>query len=149
MKTTSSVPRIHLESYTVRIIALGLLALLLLIALAGCAPRSRSDAPRGAVGDYTLISVDGENVPCSLKHEGATMLVQSGMFNIFSNDTCRSAINFSIPPHKMMTREVTADYVRQGNELTMQWKGAGMTKGKLMGNEFIMTNEGMIFRYRK
>jgi len=31
----------------------------------------------------------------------------------------------------------------------MQWEGAGMTQGQIKGNQFTMTNEGMVFSYRK
>jgi hypothetical protein len=31
----------------------------------------------------------------------------------------------------------------------MQWEGAGTTLGSINGNTFAMTNEGMVFAYRK
>jgi hypothetical protein len=48
-----------------------------------------------------------------------------------------------------MSREVKATYTRQGTQITMQWEGAGMTMGNVSGNTFTMTNEGMVFAYRK
>lgn len=56
---------------------------------------------------------------------------------------------FSVPPHKDTNREVKATYTQKGAELTMQWERAGMTKGQINGNQFTMTNEGMVLSYRK
>jgi hypothetical protein len=54
-----------------------------------------------------------------------------------------------VPPHPDVHREVNATYTQNGAELTMRWQRAGMTKGRINGNEFTMNNEGMIFFYRK
>jgi hypothetical protein len=56
---------------------------------------------------------------------------------------------FAVPPHPDVHREVNATYTQNGAELTMRWQRAGMTKGRINGNEFTMNNEGMIFFYRK
>lgn len=66
-----------------------------------------------------------------------------------ADGTCRSVSVFSVPPNPDIHREVKATYTQTGAELTMQWEGAGMTKGRLKGSEFTMNNEGMIFFYRK
>jgi hypothetical protein len=34
-------------------------------------------------------------------------------------------------------------------ELTMKWQNAGMTKGRIIGQTFTMTNEGIAYVYRK
>lgn len=136
-----------LETYTPRLIALGLLALLLLLAVSGC--KTKSTAEINPAGIYQLVSVDGQNVPCNLTHEGVTMIIKSGAFTLNADGTCASLMVFSVPPHPENRREVTATYTRQGAELTMRWQGAGMTKGQIKGSEFTMNNEGMILLYRR
>jgi hypothetical protein len=149
MKTNSSLRRNH-RDYTPRLTALSLLAMLLALALAGCrsetAPSSAAINPDGV---YALVSVDGQAVPCRLKHQGGDMLINSGAFTIRADGTCDSLMKFSVAGQNEVTREVTATYTQSGAELMMNWKGAGQTKGQVQGNEFTMNNEGMVLVYRK
>jgi len=144
---------VRLESYTPRIIAMGLLVMLLLLSLTGCQnkPAASSKAAPVPIGDYQLISVNNQKVPCNLKHEGVSMTVKSGIFSFYPDGTCRSLSTFAVPPHADIHREVKATYTGQGAELTMHWQGAGTTAGPLTdnGRRFTMNNEGMIFSYEK
>ena len=149
MKTKSQSTSLNLETYAPRILALSLLSILLLLLLTGCQHETRTTAPINPAGVYTLISVDGKAVPCSLTHEGTTMTVKSGTFTINGDGTCRSLSTFAVPPHPDVHRAVTATYTQQGAELTMRWERAGVTKGQVNGDQFTMNNEGMIFSYRK
>jgi hypothetical protein len=146
---TNSPTTITLETFTPRIIALTLLALILLLALTGCESRSRDAEKSNPAGVYSLISVDGQSVPCKLTHEGTTMTVKSGAFTISTNGSCSSQITFSVPPRGDMSRVVNATYTSRGAELTMRWEGAGVTTGNIRGNTFTMNNEGMVFSYQK
>lgn len=101
------------------------------------------------VGTYTLVSVNGNNVPCTIDHDGATPTVKSGSFIINSDGTCSSRVAFSLPQRGDSIKEVKATYKCQGTRLTMQWEGAGTTTGDVQGNTFTMNNEGMILVYRK
>jgi len=150
VKTIIPSPNIRLETYLPRLFAISLLAMLLL-ALTGCQHPTTTTATTGPdpAGVYTLVSVNGQNVPCNLTHESAAMTVKSGSFTITTNGTCRSLCIFAVPPHPDIHREVTATYTQQGAELIMRWHGAGTTKGQINGDEFTMNNEGMIFFYRK
>jgi hypothetical protein len=139
----------RLETYTPRLIALSLLAVLLLFAFTGCKHESRATASLNPAGVYTLVSVDDQAVPCKVKHEGTALSIKSGVFTITADGSCRSQITFSAPERGDMSREVKATYTQKDTELTMQWEGAGLTKGQINGNQFTMTNEGMIFSYRK
>jgi hypothetical protein len=145
MKAKPPSPHVSLETYTPRIVAVSLLALV----LTGCTNESRAPAGIDPAGVYTLVSVDSKSLPGSLTHEGAAMTVKSGVFTINADGSCRSQTTFSVQSRPDTTREVKATYTRQGPELTMRWEGAGMTKGKIIGGQFTMTNEGMVFSYRK
>ncbi|HLP78769.1 MAG TPA: hypothetical protein VK327_17845 [Candidatus Paceibacterota bacterium] len=149
MKTTSSTIDANLGTQTVRVLAIGLLAVLLLFLMTGCKNKSQSAAGINPVGNYALVSVDGKTLPCSLTHEGATPTIKSGVFIISTNGSCLSRIVFAMPQREDMSREVKATYTLNGSDLTMKWEGAGMTMGHIDGNQFTMTNEGMVFSYRK
>lgn len=149
MKTKPPFANNHLENHAPRRLALSLLAVLLLGALTGCKSAATATAKIDPSGVYTLVSVDGKSVPCSLTHEDVSMIVKSGSLTINADGTCRSLSTFAVPPHPDVHRAVNATYTQNGAELTMRWQGAGMTTGQVNGNEFTMNNEGMIFAYRK
>lgn len=151
MKTHSNLNVLHVNrrNYTARILALGILAALLLAALArvhgGETPKPAADP----TGVYALLSVDGKTVPCTVNHDGTAMEVQSGSFTITTNKQCTSVMTVSVGDRKNVRCETRATYKQAGSELTMQWQGAGQTKGRVSGPTFAMTNEGMVFIYRK
>jgi hypothetical protein len=131
-------------------VALIALSFLMFMLLAGCKHAEGPVADVDPTGIYTLVSVDGKDVPCDVKHGDRLMTVNSGTFSISNADhTCRSVIDFSVASHPVVTREVKATYVQDGSGLTMKWEGAGVTQGTVKDNTFTMVNEGMTFTYRK
>jgi hypothetical protein len=149
MKLKLNQANVKLQKAASHFLGLCLMAALLMPAWTGCKPETHVTADINPAGVYTLVSVDGKSLPCNLAHEGAAMTIKSGVFTINADGSCRSQITFSVPSRGDMSREVKATYTRQGAELTMQWEGAGMTTGNINGNTFTMTNEGMVFSYRK
>ena len=135
------------------------LPLLTVMVWAGCKPeakvagdtKSPGPTPAGinAVGTYTLVSVDGKQLPCTLQHGGQSPTIKSGSFIINADGTCSSKVDFSLPSGGDTCREVKASYTQEGSTLTMKWQGAGTTLGTVEGDAFTMNNEGMIFAYRK
>ncbi len=133
-----------------------LLPLFLAMVLPGCKQEARvagdtksvaaTAAEINPVGTYTLVTVDGNKVPCTVQHEGHTMTVTSGSFIINADGTCSSRI--SLAGHDSPI-EVKAAYTREGPKLTMQWQGAGMTLGTVERDTFTMNNEGMVLAYHK
>ncbi len=98
------------------------------------------------VGTYTLATVDGKKVPCTVQHEGHTMTIKSGSFIINADGTCSSKMSLE---GRDAAIEVKATYTREGPKLTMKWQGAGMTIGTVEGDTFTMNNEGLVLAYRK
>ncbi len=150
MKTPAPAHPVTLAAYLPRLLALGLLALIVLLALTGCqknglATNNNSDL----AGVYQLVSVDGRAVPCALAHDGATLTIQSGTFTIAKNGHGRSAVTFSVPARGDLKKEVNATCQRQGMELTLHWEGAGTTTGNVTGDRFTMNNEGVLWAYQK
>lgn len=130
-------------------IHLWVLPLFMVVAWTGCKQEAKVAADSNPVGIYALVSVDGNKVPCTLKHEGVALGVKSGTFIINPDGTCSSKVVFSPPSGGDVAREVKATYIRQGSKLTMQWEGAGTTTGTAQGDNFTMDNEGMSFAYHK
>ena len=97
----------------------------MVVAWTGCKQEAKVAADSNPVGTYALVSVDGNKVPCTLKHEGVALGVKSGTFIINPDGTCSSKVVFSPPSGGDVAREVKATYTRQGSTLTMQWEGAG------------------------
>ena len=125
--------------------------LALLLALVWAGPRYQAKAADdiNPAGNYTLLSVNGSTVPCTLTHEGSSISIKTGVFIINSDGTCSSKIVFTLPSNEEASRVVKATYTREGTKLTMKWEGAGMTTGNVISNTFTMNNEGMVFVYRK
>jgi hypothetical protein len=132
-----------------RSINLGLLLLLAATFGFGCKPESKAVAGPNLVGAYNLVSVNGNNVPCTIQHEGQSPTIKSGIFTINADGTCSSKVAFSLPSGGDTSREVKATYTREGSKLTMKWEGAGTTTGTVQGNTFTMDNEGMALVFRK
>lgn len=120
-----------------------------LVAWAGCSQKAKMVGEVNPTGTYTLASINGKEVPCTIHHEGASPTIKSGTFVINPDGTCSSKLLFSMPSGGDSSREVKARYTREDSKLTMQWEGAGTTTGTVEGNTFTMNNEGMLFAYRK
>jgi Lipocalin-like domain len=114
-----------------------------------CSQEKKAAADTNPSGTYKLVSVDGNKVPCSLKHEGVTLGVKSGSFVFKPDGTCSTRTVFTPPSGGDVSREVKATYTREGSKLTMKWEGAGTTTGTVQGKSFTMNNEGMVFAYHK
>jgi hypothetical protein len=149
MKTKSKPQQRRPQPAAPRFKALCLFTATLLLAATGYKAGADANANTDPTGVYTLVTVNGKNVPCGLTHEGVTLTVKSGAFTIRADGHCRSQMTFSVPQHGDTSREVNASYTRRGNELTMQWERAGMTVGYVRGNTFTMTNEDMVLAYQK
>ena len=125
----------------------------LLLAAAQLLPARAHAAAASDNGDiagvYTLVSVNGTKLPMTLEHEGAKLVIRSGAFTINVDGTCSSKMVFVPPPGQEVTRVVNATYTREGNKLTMQWEGAGITDGTVEDGTFAMNNEGMVLTYRR
>lgn len=135
--------------YTPRVIAFVVLTILLLCAVARGHAQGADKTTANAAGIYKLASVDGKNVPCIINHDGTTMNVESGTFTITTNGQITSVMTVSVGDKKNVRVERTATYTAKGLELTMKWQNFGTTKGRIAGQTFTMTNEGMAYVYKK
>src|SRR6266851_1541469 len=80
-------------SHLLRVCLLPLLAAVLW----GCKQQPNVAADINPTGTYTLVSINGKQVPCTVNHEGASPTIKSGTFVINSDGTCSSKVSFSMP----------------------------------------------------
>jgi len=128
----------------------------MLVALTGCEMTNGSKETvetsadmNDIAGVYTLLAVDGINVPATVSHGNHQVMVYSGTFTINADRTCSCETIFGPPAGEKHTRNVDATYTLTGSTLNMKWKGAGWTEGTVKDDTFTMNNEGMIFSYKK
>ena len=117
--------------------------------LSACQQEGKIVTGGDPTGVYALISVNGNPIPASVSHDGTALQVRSGTFTINADGSCGTKTVFVPPSGKEVTREVSANYIKEGSKLTMRWKGAGMTTCTSEGNTLTMNNEGMMFVYKK
>jgi len=101
------------------------------------------------VGTCNLVSINGAKLPCTPPHEGGAPEVQSGAITLKADGSLNTTTAFKVPSGKVVNREVSGTYMRDGSKFEMQWTGAGRTTAILEGSTFTMNNEGMMFAYRK
>ena len=110
---------------------------------------TRSPVVSDPTGSYTLVTVNGLELPATVTHGEVKIEVRSGNFVINTDGTCSSLVVFVAPSGDPINREVRATYTREGAELSMEWEGAGTTTGTVEGDAFTMDNKGMVFAYKK
>jgi hypothetical protein len=84
-----------------------------------CAKHQVATGGADHTGVYVLISVNGNDVPASVSHDGASVKVISGTFAINADGTCTSKTVFAPPTGSELEREVAATYTRDGSTLTI------------------------------
>ncbi len=100
-------------------------------------------------GVYTLFTVDGSELPATVSHGDAKIMLHSGTFIINADKTCVSKTVFGSPSGDKVTRQVKGAYTQNGSTLNVKWQGAGVTQVTIKGDTLIMSNEGMMFIYKK
>ena len=149
MKTASDKLSADREPVTRHYLAWCMLSMVLALACTGCRGKAKVTEQINPAGVYTLMNVDGKDVPCTVSHQGHSLNIKSGVFTINSDGTCTSRVVVTSPRGDENSREVKATYTLSGSTLTMKWQRAGVTTGRVKGESFTMNNEGMVFAYRR
>jgi hypothetical protein len=124
------------------VVALGVL-------LSACTQAAKVSQSVDPTGTYALVSVDGNQVPAKVTHEGVGLEVRSGTFTVNPDGMCATTTVFVPGSGNEVTRHVSATHARIGSKVTMRWQGAGMTTAKVEGDTLTMNNEGMLLVYKK
>lgn len=145
----SAAERVHGSGQRVGRLCTAWLMVLLGLAtvLVGCTSGPKISG-RDAAGDYDLLGVNGQTVPCEITHGGHPLKVLRGQLTLGRDGTVRSVIDFVGPTGREVRREVDGKYQREGGDLRMRWDRAGTTRARWEADDLVMNNEGMLFRYR-
>jgi hypothetical protein len=130
-----------------RLAALVLLSLAF-SSIASAQPPASQPTP-DITGTYTLVSVNGDDVPAVITHDDVSITIRGGSFVIKADGNCVSRMVILAPNGQEVAREVAGTYTRDGSKLTIQWQGAGTTEGAADGKTFTMDNAGMVLTFRK
>jgi hypothetical protein len=149
MKANLSITTQSLENHAPRIIAIGLLAICLLWLMTGCKHETAAMPGPDPAGEYALVSMDGQVVPCTINHGGTAMKAHSGSITLTPDGQATSRMVVSVGDRKDMVCVRQAKFTQSGTNLTLRWKNAGRTVGNLAGSTFTMNNEGMNLVYQK
>jgi hypothetical protein len=115
--------------------------------LVACSQASKTTDPTGT---YTLISIDGHDLPYAPPQEGVNSpQVVSSTLTLNADGTFSMTISFRVGSGNPISRDLSGTYTRDGSDFKMQWKGAGVTTGTFKGNTFTFNNEGALFAYQK
>lgn len=127
-----------------------MVVLVMLVCLAGCVTVSPTETVvTGPAGVYTLVTVDGSEVPATVSHGDKEAMVLSGRFTINADGTCLNKITVISSTGRKISRSVAATYSMDGSSMNIQWAGGGETEGTFDGDTFTMDNEDNIFSYKK
>lgn len=125
----------------------------LLVALSVIASSAAAQAVSATVdptGTYTLVAIDGHELPYAPMHEGAPgPVVTSGTLTLNADGTFATKGSFEISGGQSVSRDLSGTYIREGPTLTLNWTGAGVTTATIDGNSLTMVNEGIRFTYRR
>ena len=129
-------------------VMMGLLALGL--SLTACKDTSKNTTQASDDTDtYTLVTVNGNNVPYTPVPEGSAPQVQSGTFTLNTDGTVTHATNFGQVDGEELAPVSSGTYTLDGSHLSFQWPGGGTTTATLEGSTLTLDWEGAIFVYRK
>ena len=108
-------------------------------------PTTRSEA-----GVYTLVSLNGQALPTSVAEGGRQIEVVSGTLTLGSDHTVRVSTSYRLSPGAApATNEVSGTYSIQGDALTFSYSNGGRNSGTLDGDTLRVTNEGVVWTYRR
>ena len=100
-------------------------------------------------GTYTLVTVDGHNLPYTPVPKDSGPQVQSGAFTLNADGSVIHATDFGQVDGKNLAHASNGTYSLDDSRLSFKWKGGGATNATLEGKTLTLNWEGAVFVYRK
>jgi hypothetical protein len=117
--------------------------------LVACKPPPGTAESSDPTGTYTLITIDGHELPYAPSHEGEQgPEIVASTFTINADGTFLMKMNYKAGS-RSSSRDFTGTYTFENSTFRFEWDNAGVTSATLEGNTFTMNNEGILFAYRK
>ncbi len=120
----------------------------LVLMTAACGSSSSAPTTRDEIGTYTLVSVNGNAVPCDFAEGGAAARITAGSLTFAGGGTVHIGTSFTINGQPQST-DVSGTYTRSGNSLTMHYSNGGANTATLSGATLTMMNEGVAWVYAR
>ena len=128
----------------------------LVLVITGCGDSSTEPDPNAHVGTYTVVSINGSNLPAVLGVEdGMTISFVSGSMTFTANNTVAGAIKVRGTLGTTVIEEeesLAGTYARNGNSILVTWSDDGSTQPMTFDEnkeELTFTSEGNVFLLRK
>ncbi len=120
----------------------------------GCSKSSTGPATGSTTaaehGTYTLESLNGKALPTSIAEGGSQIEVTAGTLTLSAGSGLQVSSTFRASPGATpQTRVVSGTYRLQGSSLTLTYTNGGSNGGTLNGATLQMTNEGVVWSYRR
>jgi hypothetical protein len=126
------------------------LLIIAIAALPAACKTAGSPADTNPTGEYSLISIDGNELPYAPTHEGQTVPeVVSGSLTLSASGTFASFMQYGNPSGETTTRGFSGTYKAEDEIYILKWQGAGTTLAMIEDRTLTMNNEGIVFVYEK
>lgn len=130
------------------------LALALIAFLAACGGDSSTGPDTSHLGNYTLRTVQGNNVPATIYQAGNDKIeLINGFVNINADNSYTAALNYRITESGQVStyqENSQGTYVRNGNAISFTERTDGSTStGTLTGSQLSITLDGVALVYSK
>ena len=124
-----------------------------IIVLCGCSKSSSSGATgvtAAEVGVYSLQSLNSAPLPTSISEGGVPVEVTAGTLTLSAGNGLQISTTFrQTPGASPQTRVVSGKYQLTGTSLAFTYTNGGANSGTLNGTTIQMTNEGIVWAYRR
>lgn len=131
-------------------------SVLLLAAVGGFQDIARAQGARELPGTYTLVTVDGHQLPYAPVEPGRPAdappppAVTASTFTVLTDSTFRMSMTYRMGApgaERTMERQFNGTYKAEGAGYTFTWTNAGRTPVALRGDTLVLNNEGILFAY--
>jgi hypothetical protein len=127
---------------------------MLIVPLVACGgsggPSSPSPTTTSAeIGTYALASLNGRPLPTTISEGSTQVEVLSGTLTLGAGNGLRVSTTFRSSGGAPVTQDVSGTYRLQGSSLTFSYTNGGANTATLTGDTLQMTNEGVVWLYRR
>ena len=128
--------------------------LALTIALSSSSTSPGSAVPNAdtvvVAGTYVLQSLDAKVLPASITEGGMSVEVTASTMTLTAGDSIQVSTTFRVSSAATpITQVVRGTYRVQGTTLSFSYENGGTNSGTLNGSTLQMTNDGVVWLYRR
>ena len=130
-----------------------LMLLALMLPLAACGDDSTGPGETNITGTYTLQTVGGSPLPATLDQRGADRLqITAGRTTLNQDRTFSQSLTLRITQSGAVTTTefpLNGTYTQNNNAIIFRYNDGEEAAGSISGNTLTITDEGLVFVFRK